>query len=111
MVTVRATDPGGLFASINVTINVMGVDEVPDVTGDATKDYVENGTGSVATYRATDPEGRTIYWSLLPTTGTPPTDIAGTDVEDVDDFSISAQGVLTFKVFAGFRESEGRTTH
>ena len=96
VVTVRATDPDGLFASINVTINVMGVDEVPDVTGDATKDYVENGTGSVATYRATDPEGGTIYWSLLENA-----DPAGIETDDIPDFgafSISALGVLTFNI-------------
>ena len=48
MVTVTATDPDGLSASIDVTIKVTDVNEAPDVTGDATKDYTENGTGSVA---------------------------------------------------------------
>ena len=33
---------------------------------DAAIEYAENGTDPVATYTATDPEGRTVYWSLLP---------------------------------------------
>ena len=66
MVTVTATDPGGLAASIDVTITVTDVNEAPEVMGDAEKDYTENGTRPVATYRATDPEGRRmVYWSLL----------------------------------------------
>ena len=49
MVTVKATDPGDLSASIDVTIKVTNVDEAPEeVTGDARKDYPENGTGQVA---------------------------------------------------------------
>ena len=28
--------------------------------------YQENGTGPVTTFTATDPEGGTIYWSLVP---------------------------------------------
>ena len=55
MVTVKATDPDGLSASIDVTIKVTNVDEAPEVTGDAKKDYLENGTRDVASYRATDP--------------------------------------------------------
>ena len=39
MVTVTATDPGGLNDSIDVTITVKNVDEAPEVTGDAKKDY------------------------------------------------------------------------
>ena len=30
-------------------------------------EYAENGTGAVATFTATDPENRMIYWSLLAT--------------------------------------------
>ena len=61
--------------------------------------YEENGTDSVATFTATDPEGRPVYWSLLAATPTvtPPTDIApGTDSAEVAHFSISARGVLSF---------------
>ena len=64
MVTITATDSFGDSASIDVTIMVTDADEAPDVTGDATKEYAENGTGSVATYTAVDPEGVAIKWSL-----------------------------------------------
>ena len=44
--------------------------------------YRENGTSSLYTYRATDPERGTITWSVLGTDG--------------DDFAVSETGVLTF---------------
>ena len=101
MVTVTATDPGGLSDSVDVTIKLTDEDEGPEIAGDdVIRDYPENGTGSVATLRATDPERRpVVYWSLLATnpTVTPPTDInAGTDSAEVAHFSISANGVLSF---------------
>ena len=67
MVTVTATDPGDLSDSVNVTIKLIDEDEGPEIAGDdISRDYPENGTGSVATLRATDPEGRRpVYWSLL----------------------------------------------
>ena len=64
MVTLTATDSFGDSATIDVTITVTDADEVPDVTGDATKEYAEKGTRSVATYTAVDPEGAAIKWSL-----------------------------------------------
>ena len=51
------------------------------MTGDATKEYAENGTGPVATYTAVDPEGAAIRWNL--------------SGADASDFSIEG-GVLTF---------------
>ena len=33
---------------------------------DGTIEYAENGTDPVATYTGIDPEGRPVYWSLLP---------------------------------------------
>ena len=81
MVTVTATDSFSDSASIDVTITVTDADEAPDVTGDATKEYAENGDGSVATYTAVDPEGAAIKWSL-----------SGTDAAD---FTIEG-GVLAF---------------
>ena len=81
MVTITATDSFSDSASIDVTITVTDADEAPDVTGDATKEYAEKGTGSVATYTAVDPEGAAVKWSL------------GGD--DDADFTI-AGGVLAF---------------
>ena len=101
MVTVTATDPDSLSGSIDVTITVNDVNEMPEVTGNAAIDYAENGTGSVATFRATDPEGRMIHWSLLATPGAAVVDgvqVVQGDLADSGDFSISAAGVLTFNI-------------
>ena len=80
-VTVTATDPGNLSATVNVTIKVTDVNEDPELTGDAPAEYAEKGTTPVATFRASDPEGEDIVWTL---TGT-----------DMDDFTIVG-GVLRF---------------
>ena len=53
----------------------------PTLTGTTAITYAENGTGPVATYTATDPEGLTIIWALSGTDGA--------------DFSI-IEGDLTF---------------
>ncbi len=103
MVTVTATDPDNLKAMIDVTINVTDMNEAPKVTGDAEKDYAENGTRAVATYRATDPERAMIYWSLLDMIPSAPPEIDGTPLRDADiadaaDFMISANGVLSFVI-------------
>ena len=82
-VTVTATDLSGASDSITVTITVTDVDEASVVTGPSTQSYPENGTGTVASYRASDPEGQSVTWSL-----------SGTDS---GDFSISTTGKLTFK--------------
>ena len=82
-VTVTATDLSGASDSIKVTITISNVNEASVVTGPTAKSYQENGTGTVASYRATDPEGQSVTWSL-----------SGTDS---DDFSISTTGKLTFK--------------
>ena len=96
MVTVTATDPGDLSDSVDVTIKLTDVDEGPEIAGDdISRDYPENGTGSVATLRATDPERRpVVYWSLL-AAGTPG-DITANDYAEQTHFSISANGVLSF---------------
>ena len=61
-------------------------------------EYAENGTDPVATFTATDPEDRMVYWSLLATDASSIPDItAGTDSADVAHFNISADGVLSFK--------------
>ncbi len=69
-VTVHASDgprgtPGILTDSLAVTVNVVDVNEAPELTGgEASIDYPENGTGTVETYRASDPERASIVWSL-----------------------------------------------
>jgi hypothetical protein len=50
--------------TISVTIFVTDVDEPPEVTGLASVNYGENGTETVATYTADDPENAQITWSL-----------------------------------------------
>ena len=82
-VTVTATDPSLARATITVAINVTDVNEKPVFTAwENAITYAENGTGTVATYRATDPEGISIDWIL-----------AGTDDES---FTITG-GALKFK--------------
>ncbi len=88
-VTVTATDPGGLSATVNVTIKVQNVNEDPVLTGEAPAEYAENGPTLVATFRASDPEGEDIVWTL---TGT-----------DMDDFTIVG-GVLRFKSSPNFED-------
>ncbi len=86
-VTVTATDPGNLSATVNVTIKVQNVNEDPVLTGEAPAEYAENGTTPVATFRASDPEGEDIVWTL---TGT-----------DMGDFTIVG-GVLQFRSSPNF---------
>ena len=90
MVTVTATDPGGLSASIDVTINVTDVNEAPEIlvgglsiSGSAPAPYAENGTGTVATYRAIGSNAASATWAL--------------SGADAGDFRISSSGVLTFR--------------
>ena len=62
-VTVEAYD-GTYMDTQEVTVEVTDVDEAPDVDGEASIEYEENGTGAVATYTAVDPEDAEIVWSL-----------------------------------------------
>ena len=62
--TVTATDSFGISSTITVTIKVTNVDESPELTGPAATDYLENGTGRVATYTAVDPELADIVWEV-----------------------------------------------
>ncbi|MCY4575466.1 MAG: cadherin domain-containing protein, partial [Chloroflexi bacterium] len=80
-VTVTASD-GNLESTLDVEVTVSNVNEAILVTGPATVSYAENGTVSVATYTATDPEGDEITWG-----------IAGTDMSR---FSIKETGELSF---------------
>ena len=92
-VEVTATDSSNASATVMVTIKVTPVDETPELTGDDEFEYPENGTDAVATFTATDPEGKAIVWSL-----------AG---DDAGAFSIP-NGVLTFNSPPDF-EAEAAT--
>ena len=61
-----ADDPNNLRVddSITVTVSLIDVNEPPVITGEAEREFRENGTGAVATYSARDPEGDSISWSL-----------------------------------------------
>ena len=63
---------------------------------DADLTHPENSTDAVATFTATDPEERMIYWSLA---DAGVDDVATADeVADHGDFTISADGVLRFVI-------------
>ena len=101
MVTVTATDPSGLSATVNVTIKITNVDEDPEVTGEASVRFAENTAAStpVTTYMATDHEddkaGKALTWSLLG--------------DDMEDFDIN-DGVLTFKMSPNYEDpADGNT--
>ena len=106
MVTVTATDPDGASASIGVTINVTNVDEAPEIAGeDIAEDFRENGSNlEIERFRATDPEGRTVYWSLADASDTEVTD---EDIADNEHFIISGGGVLSFKFSPDYEATMG----
>ena len=65
-VRVKATDPSGDSDFVDVTVNITNVNEPPKWTKKPGKPvYAENGTGDVATYLATDPEGSGVTYSLV----------------------------------------------
>ena len=82
-VTVRASD-GRVYGTYDVTVTVTAVDEAPEFrSGSRTEfTYRENGTSSLYTYRAIDPEGVEVAWS-----------VGGADASF---FDTSNSGVLTF---------------
>ena len=93
LVTVRPYD-GRYYGSYEVAVTVTASNEPPVITGDDTRDFKENGTGTIYTYRATDPEGDDFTWS-----------VGG---QDGSYFDISDRGVLSFKTPPDF-ESPPRT--
>ena len=86
LITVEARDDGFNFARLAVTVTVTnstGAEE-PTITSTSNPSpYQENGTRAVYTFRARDPQGRAVSWSL--------------EGDDANDFSITSDGgVLTF---------------
>ena len=83
--SVRASD-GRNYGYLEVTVTVEDVNEAPLVTGTTSFTYRENGTATIYTFSATDPERGPVVWSP--------------GGADGDDFTITAdsrgRGVLTF---------------
>ena len=73
---------GKAYGNYDVTATVTADNEPPVITGDDTRDFRENGTGTIYTYRETDPEGDDFTWS-----------VSG---QDAIFFEISDRGVLAF---------------
>ena len=84
LVTIRAYDNRGRYGSYDVTVIVTAANEPPVITGSDARTFRENGTGTIHTYRATDPEGDDFSW-IAP---------GGTDGHL---FDISDRGALTFR--------------
>ena len=91
MVTVTATDPSLAPATIDVTINIVDVNEGPVIAGedDITEEFRENLTSVIETFRATDPERRPVYWSLEQEDGSA--------YPDDGSLTIDSSGALRFK--------------
>ena len=85
-VTVRASD-GRNYGYLEVNVTVEDVNEPPAVTGTDTFTFRENDTATLHTFRATDPEGSDIAWS-----------VSG---QDGGHFAIY-QGILTLKRIPNF---------
>ena len=83
-VTVVASD-GSNAATLDVTLtNYTGPEEPAITTTSNPSPYQENGTRAVYTFRARDPQGRPVTWSL--------------QGDDANDFSITSDGgVLSFR--------------
>ena len=90
--SVRASD-GSLNGYLSVAVTIDDVNEPPAVTGTTSFTYRENGTATIYTFKATDPERGNIEWSV---TGT-----------DGGDFTISETGALTFTNPPDFESPRG----
>ena len=68
--------------------------------------YAENSMDPVATFTATDPEGRPVYWSLA-TAAVDGAEVTDDDVADYAYFMISADGVLSFNFSPDYEMPRG----
>ena len=95
--TVRASD-GRVYGTYDVTVTVDDVNEAPEFRGGSwtSFSYRENGTAALYTYRATDPEGSDVVWSLRGA--------------DAGDFEISETGALSFASPPDFDNPAGSGT-
>ena len=92
-VIVTATDPSDDDARKVVIINVTGVNEPPEISGDIQNTFDEKDTGIVADYAANDPENSDIEWTL-----------SGLDAPD---FNIDDNGDLSFRTPPDFERPAG----
>ena len=93
-VTLTAHDPTNATDSITIIVDVENIDEPPTFDeGEAEVDFAENGTGTVETYTANDPESDRYFWGL------DGTDAALFDIGVID-------GRLTFRNAPNFEDPE-----
>ena len=76
----RVSDGAGSTDTLDLTVRVTHVNEVPVMTGPVTVEHEENGSDVVAAHTAIDPAGPEVSWSLASAAG----------------FTIGVAGVLTF---------------
>ena len=102
-VTVRAYD-GRYYGTFEETITVTSVNEAPTITTTSSSAtglrQPENQTSRLYTYRATDPEGSSITWS-----------VGGTDdgfftIDEWGQFSFSETSPPDFEFPGGFRRRQ-----
>ena len=77
---------------IDITINLIGENEAPLITGATSTNFAENGTRAVASYTGRDPEGGSVYWTVLGT--------------DSAYFAITDSGVLSFDPAPDFEDPD-----
>ena len=101
-VTVTATDPSLASDTITVTINILDVDEPPDlskrglaVSGSRSVSYAENDTADVATYAATGSDAAGSTWSV--------------EGADAGAFAISS-GILAFRSSPNYESPTDQNT-
>jgi hypothetical protein len=89
-ITVTASDGTNITAAQAVVITVTNVNETPTITSGTTASFAENGTGTVYTVTATDPDADTVLTYAL----------GGTDalLFNID----SGTGAVTFKTAPNF---------
>ena len=115
-VIITATDPSGDSGSVEVIIDITNINERPGFTmGEDSVVYMENGTAAVDTYRAADPEGSGITYSLVTEAIAEVQDTDGSGAiaaveeaafADETRFEIgSISGILSFKESPNFEEA------
>ena len=95
MVTLKVTE-GTDTDTHEVTVMVTDVDEIRTVSGPSSRDYMENGTDAVGTYTVSGESAAGARLSL--------------EGDDAADFSISNDGMLTFRVAPDYETAADANT-